>query len=94
MISFKEYVSEAIKGWKHAHSDIAGMRRASSDAAKSVHLHVLKKDGTESGMHDARRPYASEEEARAHHEKIKELNPHRKYSHNLYVDNKLVDVLK
>jgi hypothetical protein len=86
MITFKEYLSEAIKGWKHAHNDLAKIRSASSDAQKSVTLVSLKKDGSESKMHDATKTFKSEEEARAHHENIKKLNPSRTIRHNLYVN--------
>ena len=89
---FKEEVEleEAIKGWKHAHSDIMKSRANSS---KSVHLHLLKKDGKESGMNDARKSFSSEKEAEAHHKRVHELNPGKKYKHNMYVDGKLVKTL-
>jgi hypothetical protein len=86
MLGFKQYLEEAIKGWKHAHSDIMKFR---SSQGKEVHLHKLKKDGTESGMHDARKSFKSEEEARAHHENIKKLNPKSNIQHNLYVGDKV-----
>ncbi len=82
-------MSEAIKGWKHAHSDLAKIRQQASDSQKQVHLHRLKKDGAESGMHDARKPFKSEDEARAHHENMKKLNPGKHMHHNLYVDGKV-----
>lgn len=85
MITFKQYMAEAIKGWKHAHSDLMKMRASKGD----VHLHKLKNDGTESGMHDARKSFKSEAEARAHHENIKKLNPTKKIAHNLYVGDKV-----
>lgn len=86
-------VDEAIKGWKHAHSDIAKSRAAASDASKSVHLHVLTKAGKESGMHDARKSFSSVADAEKHHENIHKLNPGKSYKHNLYVDGKLVKTL-
>lgn len=80
-----EYVDEAIKGWKNAHSDIMKIRRGASDASKEVKLVKLKKDGSESKMHDAAKMFSSEAEAKAHHENIKKLNPGRSIMHNLYV---------
>ena len=86
-------MDEAIKGWKNAASDIRKVRSAASDAKKSAVLVSLKKDGNESGMHDAKSYYASEEEARNKHDSITKLNPTRKIRHNLYVDNKKVATL-
>jgi len=86
-------LEEAIKGWKNAASDIRKQRSAASDAKKSAMLVSLKKDGSESGMHDAKSYHASEEEARKKHETITKLNPNRKIRHNLYVDGKKVDTL-
>jgi hypothetical protein len=86
-------LEEAIKGWKNAASDIRKFRSAVSDAKKSAMLVSLKKDGNESGMHDAKSYHASEEEARKKHETITKLNPNRKIRHNLYVDGKKVDTL-
>ncbi len=77
---------ENIKGWKNAHSDIMKHR---AESGKDVHLVSLKKDGTESKMHDAKKSFKSEEEARAHHKRVKELNPNRNIAHNLYVDGKV-----
>jgi preprotein translocase subunit YajC len=82
----KEGVAEGIKGWKHAHSD---MMKHRAESGKDVHLVSLKKDGTESKMHDAKKSFKSEEEARAHHKRVKELNPNRTIAHNLYVGGKV-----
>lgn len=90
MISFKE----SIKGWKHAHTDIAKMRSKASEQSKTVKLTRLKKDGSESGMHDASTTFSSEEEAKKHHENLVKLNPGRNIAHNLYVDGKHKDTLK
>lgn len=79
-------VAEGIKGWKHAHSD---MMKHRAESGKDVHLVSLKKDGTESKMHDAKKSFKSEEEARAHHKRVKELNPNRTIAHNLYVGGKV-----
>ena len=90
MITFVEYlkeerVAEAVKGWKHAGRDLMKSRQEKSDAAKEVRLVSLKKDGTESKMHDAEKRFNSEDEARQHHERVKKLNPNRAIAHNLYV---------
>jgi hypothetical protein len=86
-------LQEAIKGWKHAASDIAKMRKTKSDAAKQAKLVTLKKDGSESKMHDAVSYFNSEQEARDRHASIVKLNPGRIIRHNLYMDNKFVEVL-
>jgi hypothetical protein len=87
MLDIKEQgVAEGIKGWKHAHSD---MMKHRAESGKDVHLVSLKKDGTESKMHDAKKSFKSEEEARAHHKRVKELNPNRTIAHNLYVGGKV-----
>lgn len=87
-------VNEEIKGWKNAASDIQKFRNATSNAKKSVKLVKLKKDGTESKMHDAASYYNSEKEARDKYNYWVSINPGRKIQHNLYVDNKLVCALK
>jgi len=84
---------EGIKGWKHAHSDLARYRREAGNATKSVKLVSLKKDGTESKMHDAATYHSDEAAARAHHENLVKLNPNRKVAHNMYVDGKHHSVL-
>lgn len=88
--TFEEYLEEEIKGWKHAHSDIM---RSRAEVGKNVTLHKLTKDGKESGMHDAKKSFRSEEEAIKHHENIKNLNPNKKISHNLYVNGEMKRVL-
>lgn len=92
MKTFKQF-NEAIKGWKHAHSDLAKIRKSQSDSAKSVKLVSLKKDGNESKMHDATKVFSSEEEAKAHHENVKKLNPTRGIRHNIYVNGEHKGVL-
>lgn len=84
-------VSEQIKGWKHAASDIAKHRAA---AGKNVHLISLKKDGGESKMNDAKKMFASVDDAERHHSMVVKNNPNRKIRHNLYVDHKLVKTLE
>lgn len=86
-------LQEAIKGWKHAASDIAKMRKTKSDSAKQARLVTLKKDGAESKMHDAVSYFHSEQEARDRHASIVKLNPGRNIRHNLYIDDKFVEVL-
>jgi len=89
----EDQLNEQIKGWKHAHSDLAKARKDASNAQKSAVLHTLKKDGTESKMNDARKHFSSEQEARAHHEHVTKLNPSRSIKHALYVDGKHVENL-
>lgn len=89
MITFKQYLQEAIKGWKHAHSDLQKIRKAISDSEKQIKLVSLKKDGTESKMHDAVKHFKSEDEARSYHENVKKLNPNRSIAHHLYVGDKV-----
>jgi hypothetical protein len=83
----------AIKGWKNAHSDLAKMRRDKADASRSAMLVSLKKDGSESRMHDAKSFHNSEAEARKVHTNICDLNPGKRIAHNLYVDGKHIDRL-
>ena len=83
-------IEEQIKGWKHAHSDIAKIRSARSESGKTVHTVKLNKSGVESKMHDAKRTHSSVEAAERHHEQIKGYNPTRSIAHNLYVDGKFV----
>ena len=84
---------EAIKGWKHAHSDLMRIRADHSALSHRARLVSLKKDGTESKMHDATSTYPTEEDARKRHADLVKLNPGRNIRHNLYVDDNLVDVL-
>jgi hypothetical protein len=76
----------AIKGWKHAHSDLAKIRQNQANQSKGVKLVSVKKDGTESKMHDVTKHFNSEQEALDHHQYIRKLNPARNVRHNLYVD--------
>jgi hypothetical protein len=87
-------VNEDIKGWKNAGSDITRMRKARADETKTVHLHRLKKDGSESGMHDSRKAFSSREDAQSHHDNSRKLNPKSDIRHNLYIDGKHVETLK
>jgi post-segregation antitoxin (ccd killing protein) len=84
---------EAIKGWKHAHGDIQKMRAARAAASHTAKLVRLKKDGSESHMHDAVSTYETAQDARKRHMDLVKLNPGRNITHNLYVDSKFVEVL-
>lgn len=84
---------EAIKGWKHAGRDINKWRAEKAAAARPAKLVRLKKDGTESGMHDAASTFDSEEAARQQHERMVGYNPGKRIRHNLYVDGQLVGEL-
>lgn len=84
---------EAIKGWKHAGSDLMKLRSQKAALSHTAKLVSLKKDGTESGMHDATSTYPTEQDARRRHAELVKLNPTRNIRHNLYVDNKLVATL-
>lgn len=86
-------LQEAIKGWKHAHRDIAQMRAARTASGHTAKLVRLKKDGSESLMHDATSTYDTEDQARAKHAYWVKLNPGKDIRHNLYVDGKLVGIL-
>lgn len=85
--------NEAIKGWKHAHSDLAKWRAGKAAAARPVKLVRLKKDGTESKMHDATSTFDNEDAAREQHNRMVSYNPGKSIRHNLYVDDKLVGEL-
>lgn len=84
---------EEIKGWKNANRDIASARRAQDKASSEVKLVKLKKDGAESGMHDATSYFKTEEEARKKAEAIKAMNPGRDIAYNLYVNSELIGKL-
>ncbi|HPM74251.1 MAG TPA: hypothetical protein PLA71_00850 [Saccharofermentans sp.] len=79
-------MGEAIKGWKHAFSDLAKYRQDK----KPVMLISLKNDGTESKMHDAKKPMLNIDAAEETYKRVRDLNPSRKIDYNVYVDNKLV----
>jgi hypothetical protein len=83
----------AIKGWKSAHSDIAKYRSQKAHENDGAHLVSVKKDGGESGMHDAKTTHKTEEDARKHHAYIRSLNPTRNIRHNLYVGGKFKELL-
>ncbi len=87
-------LTEEIKGWKNASSDISKLRSINRDEAKNVKLVRLKKDGNESGMNDATKKFNSEEEARKHHSDVVGYNPKSVISHNLYIDGKLKETLR
>lgn len=87
-------LQEAIKGWKHASSDLAKWRAAKKAAGQTVKLVSLKKDGNESKMHDATKTFDTEAQAREYHNRIVSLNPGKTIRHNLYVDDKPPEILK
>lgn len=72
-----------IKGWKNAGSDLSKWRRDKANATK-VKLVSLKKDGTESKMHDAVSHHDSVEEAVKQHKYWHSINPGRVIAHNMY----------
>lgn len=86
-------LQEAIKGWKHAGTDLTRMRTARAAEQHEAKLVSVKKDGTESRMHDAVSTYATEAQARAKHAALVKMNPHRNIRHNLYVNGKLMQML-
>lgn len=94
MKTFEQFIGEDIKGWKHAGSDIAAARRAKAAESHPVALHKLNADGKESGMHDARKTFPSEDAAHSHANNIKNLNPTRKIRYNKYVDGKHVGIVE
>jgi hypothetical protein len=65
-------------------------RATEKHAAKLV---GLNKNDAESKSRDATTTYPTEKEAREYHARIVRLNPTRNIRHNLYVDNKLVQML-
>jgi hypothetical protein len=77
-------VSEAIKGWKHAHSDIMKHRADQHNEAMPVRLVRLNKDGKESGMHDATKHLSSISAAHEWHQNIVKLNPGKHVAHHVY----------
>jgi hypothetical protein len=86
-------LQEAIKGWKHAGSDLMKHRAQKAAAGHSAKLVRVKKDGSESKMHDATSTYATEKEARDKHAYWVKINPGRQIQHNLYVDDQFVEKL-
>jgi hypothetical protein len=80
---------EEIKGWKHAHRDLAKWRSQARAAAQPVKLVRLKKDGTESKLHDAVTTFDTEQAAREYHNRLVRLNPTHNIKHNLYVNHEL-----
>ena len=60
-----------------------------SNKPTGVWLHRLNKDGTESGMRDARRYYTSKQQAINHHNHMVDANPGKTIAHNLHVQNEL-----
>jgi len=71
------------------HSDLMKARKKRSDDAKTVWLHRLNKDGTESGMAFAKKHFSSPEEAVAAHNHMVDANPGRTIEHNMHSSNDL-----
>jgi hypothetical protein len=86
-------IPEAIKGWKHAQSDLAKWRAGKKSASQPVKLVSVKKDGNESKMHDAVKTFDTQDQALEYHKRLIGLNPGRNIKHNLYVDGQLVQLL-
>lgn len=96
MISFKDYckLDEAIKGWKHAHTDIIKSRAAASAAAKPIQLRRLTSKGVESKMSSTEQSaFSSHEDAQKHVDNMHQMNPGKKFSYNKYVEGKHVGVI-
>lgn len=89
-MKFREYLEEAIKGWKHAHGDL---HKSRAGAGKDIMLHRLKNDGSPSGTHDAQTTYKTEDYARRYHEQMKKNNPGKKIMHNLHKSDGSVEKL-
>lgn len=68
-------IREQIKGWKHAHADIAKHRAQQAGEGKEWHTVSITKKGDVNKM-DTKKPHSSEEDARAHIANIKSMNPH------------------
>ena len=83
-------VAEAIKGWKHAGADIMKSRSAAAQEALPIRMTALRKDGKESGMHDATQKFASVDAARKRADDIAQMNPGRTFNYNVYDGGKLV----
>lgn len=54
-----------------------------------IWLHRLNKDGTESGMSDAKRYYTSKRDAINHHNHMVDANPGKEIAHHLYMKGDL-----
>ncbi len=78
---------------KNTHSILMRNRENRAAEKHTVKLVRLKKDGSESLMHDATSTYDTEDQARAKHAYWVKLNPGKDIRHNLYVDGKLVGIL-
>jgi hypothetical protein len=68
-------------------ADSRKARQAKSNLSKPVYMVRLNKDGAESGMKDAITYYSTEEEAKAHHDRLVKNNPRSKIAHHMYSFN-------
>ena len=87
----KKLQTEEIKGWKHAAADLAKWR---SEKGKNIRLVSLKKDGTESKLHDASHQFRNINDAYTFFNRVIELNPTQQIKYNLYIDNKFEKILE
>lgn len=55
----------------------------------NVWLHRLNKDGSESGMRDAKRYFTSKQAAIEQHNHMVDVNPGKEIAHNLHMDTEL-----
>jgi hypothetical protein len=78
-----DYVTEDL------HADLMKARKKRSDDAKTVWLHRLNKDGTESRITLAKQYFNSPEEAVAAHNHMVDANPGRTIEHNMHSSNDL-----
>lgn len=88
MSKYQEYLDEAIKGWKHAGSDIARARLQAGNESKPVKLVGLKKDGSENKMDSATTYYSDKKSAMDKVKYWQDINKKEMFF-NLYEDGKL-----
>lgn len=74
-------LNEEIRGWKNAGRDINRARRNAANQAAPVIMVRLKKDGTESKLHDHTTYHTSVDAAKNRHENIKRSNPGKSFTH-------------
>lgn len=86
MKDFGEWVRKHLRDQlgEDLNSDLRKARIAKKLAKSAVWLHRLNKDGTESGMHDAKHHYDSEDQALAGHKYMVSINPGKLIQHHLY----------
>lgn len=88
--AFFDWIEEQLQHvTEDLHSDLMKARKKRSDDAKTVWLHRLNKDGTESGITLAKQYFNSPEEAVAAHNHMVDANPGRTIEHNMHSSNDL-----